>query len=340
MNAAVGPDHLVLCHPHKTSRCGMACLVPRRAPQQQSTTRGARGTFVALLAFAVAANKVCRQRLRRSCTNKLPAVPTDFYGLLGLPTFTGSREEVRSAFRRMVKLLHPDVLGSASKELTRLLTTAYKTLSNDQLRADYDKELMKVRPPAAGTTPRGGRRTKKYWHSTWPAGATYDDEGYFVDESQCVMCRNCVDIAPGTFALHGRGHTRAYVFKQNGDPADDLHWAKASCPTGAIFRGSREKVEELEEAMSVCPVDEPHVMMRKRVNWMGSRNQVTPFTVAVELRAGRELRSESAYRRHSRQAQCTSATEVAASIQAAVASIPSEISAKAWCAQDAVPHSA
>eukprot|EP00971_Amphidinium_carterae_P279802 5554343-Amphidinium_carterae.2 len=185
--------------------------------------------------------------------------------------------------------------------------------------------------------PKPNRRVKKGWHSAWPEGITADDEGYFVDESQCVMCRNCVDIAPGTFALHGQGHTRAYVYQQNGDTDDDMHWAKASCPTSAIFRGPREKVEELEEAMSVCPVDEPHVMMRKRVNWMGSRNQVTPWTVADSMRAGR-ARSEH-FRQYAQLGPRTSVTEVAASIQEAVASIPPEVSAQAWRnAQDAGPQ--
>ena len=62
-----------------------------------------------------------------------------YYDLLQVP-ISCSPEELKRAFRRRAKELHPDVrTAAASVEMMRLLIQAYRTLSDPILREDYDR---------------------------------------------------------------------------------------------------------------------------------------------------------------------------------------------------------
>jgi hypothetical protein len=102
-------------------------------------------------------------------TTAAPQVPTDFYELLGLPfddepsrvrllltaaqlLSLSSVDEpptpgddfsaaVKSAYRKLQKLAHPDIAGESATELAALLNLAYVTLSDSSSRAAYDAEL-------------------------------------------------------------------------------------------------------------------------------------------------------------------------------------------------------
>ena len=81
-------------------------------------------------------------------------VPTH-YEVLGLPE-GASAEEVRQAYRRLVKTAHPDVAGDP--EHFRLVTQAYDVLVDPAQRAAYDRSLgpASVAPPP-DRRPRYGR---------------------------------------------------------------------------------------------------------------------------------------------------------------------------------------
>jgi curved DNA-binding protein CbpA len=67
---------------------------------------------------------------------------TDYYKILGIRR-TASRSEIKSAYRKLARLRHPDVnRGSeaAAKEFA-LLSKAYHILSDPQERAYYDEQL-------------------------------------------------------------------------------------------------------------------------------------------------------------------------------------------------------
>lgn len=84
----------------------------------------------------------------------VPAVPTH-YEILGIPE-GASEDEVRQAYRRLVKAAHPDLAGDAAQ--FRLVTQAYDVLSDPTQRAAYDRGLRPqwVAAPAV-RSPRLGR---------------------------------------------------------------------------------------------------------------------------------------------------------------------------------------
>jgi len=87
--------------------------------------------------------------------------------------------------------------------------------------------------------------------SVWAPTAPPDADAIFVDESYCVHCNNCIDIAPSTFAYHTTGGDElARVKVQYGDDAEEIDWAIMSCPTNAISYVPREDVPFLEIAMA------------------------------------------------------------------------------------------
>ena len=63
----------------------------------------------------------------------------DYYKILGVP-HTASAAEIRYAYRKKAKLLHPDITHSDSDEF-RILTEAYKTLSDFKARNLFDQSF-------------------------------------------------------------------------------------------------------------------------------------------------------------------------------------------------------
>jgi len=70
---------------------------------------------------------------------------TDYYKVLGIRR-TASKSEVKSAYRKLARLRHPDVnreSESAAREFA-LLTKAYRVLIDPQERAYYDEKLTAI----------------------------------------------------------------------------------------------------------------------------------------------------------------------------------------------------
>ena len=68
---------------------------------------------------------------------------TNYYKVLGVKR-SASRAEVRSAYRKLARLRHPDVNGGSEKAAHEfaLLTRAYRVLIDPQERAYHDQQLM------------------------------------------------------------------------------------------------------------------------------------------------------------------------------------------------------
>lgn len=68
---------------------------------------------------------------------------TNYYKVLGIRQ-TASKSEVKSAYRKLARLRHPDVNGGSEKAAREfaLLSKAYRVLINPQERAYYDEQLI------------------------------------------------------------------------------------------------------------------------------------------------------------------------------------------------------
>lgn len=68
----------------------------------------------------------------------------DYYKLLGVAA-NASATEIKQAYRRLVRLYHPDLNAMTRDEKIKRLNEAYEILSNVQKRAAYDNLLHQTR---------------------------------------------------------------------------------------------------------------------------------------------------------------------------------------------------
>ena len=81
-----------------------------------------------------------------------------YYELLDLPA-SASSDDIKKAFRQQIARYHPDKVQHLGKEFQDMaadraaeLTEAYRILSNDASRAEYDRTLGTVPSPASSPT--------------------------------------------------------------------------------------------------------------------------------------------------------------------------------------------
>jgi len=187
--------------------------------------------------------------------------------LFGLPLFTTDKKEIKAAHRRVVKLVHPDVLGDDASELQVIVSEAYSILSDEEKKADYDRKLRKGKPSLA--------------QSMWGADLPADVRGCFVDETKCSRCYQCCDLASSTFDVHTerKRDEKAYVKTQYGDAVWLVYEAVKKCPTQAIRMVSRENLPLVEYAMTKS------VMMKERArdNPIPGQEIPGPFEIMQDM---------------------------------------------------------
>ena len=86
---------------------------------------------------------------------------TNYYSLLEIAQ-TASADEIKRAFRQQIALYHPDKVQHLGKEFQAMaaeraaaLTEAYRILSNERQRAEYDKSLTDATTPADASAQAG-----------------------------------------------------------------------------------------------------------------------------------------------------------------------------------------
>ncbi len=72
-----------------------------------------------------------------------------YYEILGVSE-NAQPEDIRHAYRRLVRLYHPDVTGRDTSLPLRQVIQAYETLSDEHRRRNYDQDLAQRRRPAPG----------------------------------------------------------------------------------------------------------------------------------------------------------------------------------------------
>jgi len=280
-------------------------------------------SFTGMSCFWRACRSTRKQCHRRAGLSEKNQHPTDYYGLLGLPRFDGTAEEVRTAHRRLVKMVHPDVIGPTANDLIELVNAAYRTLSDPTLRSTYDGQLREHTLNVA----RGNSMVCAR-HSSWSPDAPINASGIFVDETLCVACNYCVDGAPSTFQIDREGSGRARVVCQYGDAADDVHWAMQSCPTEAISYVSREDLYDLEQLMPQCEIQSPDSLMAGLADYVPG--PPGPFQLLEEMRAHDNSQQASPRDALSPSDRSNANAALAHKIQDAVEHLPSSVLIAAW----------
>uniref|UniRef100_A0A7S4PWN4 J domain-containing protein n=1 Tax=Alexandrium monilatum TaxID=311494 RepID=A0A7S4PWN4_9DINO len=195
--------------------------------------------------------------------------PDDLYQLLQVPA-AADQGTIKRAYYKMQKICHPDVAGPEGEEMCILLNDAYDVLSDTTTRTAYDEQLHRSKssaiekvevatdlgptwqwqPKKHGSAPiwRGAPRSRSRWDRVKPQdrGEKHQDQKFvYVDEWQCISCRNCCDIAPQSFCIDAE-HGRARVYTQWGNSEEYLDYAVAACPVDCIYWVSREELQALE----------------------------------------------------------------------------------------------
>jgi len=91
---------------------------------------------------------------------------TNYYELLGLDP-SASSEEIRDAYRRMVREHHPDANPSdrvAAETKIKEIFAAYAVLSNSLKREDYDRNVLNREPAESGPIPDS--KVQTYHHAS------------------------------------------------------------------------------------------------------------------------------------------------------------------------------
>ncbi|CAK7346173.1 unnamed protein product [Dovyalis caffra] len=92
--------------------------------------------------FSVSAS--CASTAERPTSHNV--TPTSLYEVLGIQ-MGATCQEIKAAYRKLARTLHPDVAANGQKEDTAYefikVHEAYETLSDPEKRADYDRSLFR-----------------------------------------------------------------------------------------------------------------------------------------------------------------------------------------------------
>ncbi|XP_071692788.1 chaperone protein dnaJ 11, chloroplastic-like isoform X2 [Rutidosis leptorrhynchoides] len=105
--------------------------------------------------------------------------PPSLYEVLGIST-VATELEIKTAYRQLARISHPDVKNCSSGEEFIKIHDAYSTLSDPDKRADYDRRLNRSRSFSSGG---GGRQMNSYNGFSGYSGRNWETD-------QCWYRRN------------------------------------------------------------------------------------------------------------------------------------------------------
>lgn len=100
----------------------------------------------------------------------------DYYKILGLPE-QSTEEEIKSAYRKLAKQYHPDVVRGDQEKEARMyeIQEAYHCLGDKEKRREYDEARLKKQSGNRA----GDRNTKKDWDKDEPVPDMSQFEQFF-----------------------------------------------------------------------------------------------------------------------------------------------------------------
>lgn len=169
----------------------------------------------------------------------------DYYAVLGVDD-DASEVEIKSAYRALTKVCHPDISGDEDgHNMCILLNEAYTVLSCPDQRSAYNQALDEaLEDENDGYT---GNLLSK-WMANTRMGKNEDPNetrAVFVDECTCIGCKQCVWCAPATFRMED-DYGRSRVFGQWLDTEDNIQAAMDACPVSCIHWVEKEDLPALE----------------------------------------------------------------------------------------------
>lgn len=127
---------------------------------------------------------------------------SDYYEVLGVPR-DASPEQIKKAYRRLARELHPDVAGadSASEERFKDVQRAYEVLSNAEKRRMYD---LGADPSAPGGGQAGGFGFQDIFETFFGAAGGGAQRGPIprARRGQDALIRLDIDLAEAAFGSH------------------------------------------------------------------------------------------------------------------------------------------
>ncbi|XP_044510760.1 chaperone protein dnaJ 11, chloroplastic-like [Mangifera indica] len=92
----------------------------------------------------------CATTAERAAPQYIASPAASLYEVLGIQ-MGATCQEIKTAYRKLARVLHPDVAANSHKEVTAYefmkVHEAYETLSDPEKRADYDRSLFERRRP-------------------------------------------------------------------------------------------------------------------------------------------------------------------------------------------------
>lgn len=169
----------------------------------------------------------------------------DYYQVLGIDDMA-TDDEIKSAYRSLAKVCHPDISGDErGHNMCILLNEAYSVLSDADQRLEYnralDEALTDEEDGFSGEPLSKWCANTKFGKNTDPA----ESRAVFVDELTCIGCKQCIWCAPATFRIED-AYGRSRVFAQWVDTEDNIQAAMDACPVSCIHWVEREDLPALE----------------------------------------------------------------------------------------------
>lgn len=139
----------------------IATVIP--SPNRSSIQFPQRQVARVAAAYATAESTCVRSPSKMASSSSL-------YHVLGIST-GASGQEIKSAYRRLARTLHPDVAAIGRKDSSAdefmKIHAAYSTLSDPEKRADYDRRLFRIHRPSVSSEPVFSRYSGGYTGRNW-----------------------------------------------------------------------------------------------------------------------------------------------------------------------------